>query len=173
MRSLLSIGLLLLVGNAAAREAPPVSSRPAAEVEQQVLELVNQARVRGHVCGGERFAPAAPLVISGKLHRAARGHARDMAKRNYFEHRSPDGRSPKDRVQREGYRLLLTGENIAFGPETAAEVVNGWLGSPGHCANIMDPRFREMGVAVSLGGKRGHFYWVQELGQPAPEARSR
>ena len=166
MRSLLYIGLLLLAGTTAAREAPP-SSLPAPAVQQQVLELVNQARARGRVCGAERFGPAAPLVISDKLYRAARVHARDMARRNYFEHQGRDGRSPKDRVQREGYRLLLTGENIAFGPETAAEVVSGWLGSPGHCANIMDPRFREMGVAVALGRKRGHFYWVQELGNPA------
>jgi uncharacterized protein YkwD len=166
MRSLLLIGLLL-AGATAAREAPPISSRPPAEVQQQVLELVNQARARSRACGSERFSPAAPLVISGKLYRAARGHARDMARRNYFEHQGRDGRSPKDRVQDEGYRLLLTGENIAFGPETASEVVNGWLGSPGHCANIMHPRFREMGVAVALGRQRGHFYWVQELGNPA------
>ena len=63
-----------------------------------------------------------------------------------------------------GYRPRLTGENIAFGPESVEEVVAGWLASPGHCANIMDPRFREMGVAVALGRKRGHFYWVQDLG---------
>jgi uncharacterized protein YkwD len=91
-----------------------------------------------------------------------------MARRNYFEHQGRDGSSPRDRVLREGYKLRLTGENIAFGPQTAAEVVAGWLGSPGHCANIMEPRFSDMGVAVSLGSKRGHYYWVQELGSPAP-----
>jgi uncharacterized protein YkwD len=167
MRASLSLLMLLLAGNAFAREAPPVSSQPAARVQQQVLDLVNEARARGRSCGAERFGPAAPLVVSEKLYRAARGHARDMARHNYFEHQGRDGRSPKDRVEGEGYRLRLTGENIAFGPESAAEVVKGWLGSPGHCANIMDPRFREMGVAVSVGRKRGHFYWVQELGNPA------
>ncbi len=131
------------------------------------MKLVNQARTRGRTCGNGQFAPSAPLLVSDKLYRAARTHASDMARRNYFEHRGRDGSSPKDRVQREGYRLRLTGENIAFGPETAAEVVDGWLASPGHCANIMDPRFREMGVAVALGSRRGHFYWVQELGTPA------
>jgi uncharacterized protein YkwD len=162
------IAALMLTGGALAREALPVSSQPAAKVQQQVLDLVNAARARGRVCGKERFAPAAPLEISDRLHRAARRHARDMARHDYFEHAGRDGRSPKDRVQAEGYRLLLTGENIAFGPETADEVVKGWLGSPGHCANIMDPRFREMGVAVAQGRRRGHFYWVQELGNPAP-----
>jgi uncharacterized protein YkwD len=168
MRWQTCIAAALLTGSALAREATPVSGLPADQVQQQVLELVNKARARGRTCGKEQYAPAAALVISGKLYRAARWHARDMARRNYFEHQGRDGSSPKDRVQREGYRLRLTGENIAFGPETAAEVVAGWLASPGHCANIMDPRFRDMGVAVSLGRKRGYFYWVQELGLPAP-----
>lgn len=168
MRWLPCIVAILLPFAASAREAPPVSSLPPAQVQHQVLQLVNQARARGRTCGKQQFAPSSPLLLSEKLYRAARSHARDMARLNYFEHQGRDGSSPKDRVQREGYKLRLTGENIAFGPETAAEVVDGWLGSPGHCANIMDPRFRDMGVAVSLGNKRGHFYWVQELGLPAP-----
>ncbi|MET0280493.1 MAG: CAP domain-containing protein [Steroidobacteraceae bacterium] len=155
-----------LMGNVLAGERPPVSTEPPAAVQQRVLELVNQARARGRACGGERFAGAPPLLVSEPLHRAARAHARDMARRGYFDHVSRDGRTPKQRVQAEGYRLRLTGENIAFGPESAAEVVAGWLGSPGHCANIMDPRFVHMGAAVAMGRKRGHFYWVQELGQP-------
>jgi uncharacterized protein YkwD len=157
----------LLGGAAFAATPPPVSSQPAAKVPLQVLELVNEARAAGRICGQQHFAPAAPLLLSDPLYRAARVHARDMARRNYFEHQGRDGSSPKDRVQREGYPLRLTGENIAFGPDSVAEVVDGWLGSPGHCANIMDPRFRDMGVAVALGNKRGYFYWVQELGEPA------
>lgn len=161
------IGVLLLGGVALAREAPPISSQPAAQVQQQVLELVNQARARGRVCGRELFGPALPVSASERLQRAARGHARDMARRSYFEHEGSDGSSPRDRVQRSGYKFRLTGENIAFGPESAAEVVNGWLASEGHCANIMNPHFRHMGVAVAQGKKRGHFYWVQEFGAPA------
>jgi uncharacterized protein YkwD len=168
MRWQTCIAATLLTVTAFAREATPVSSLPGDQVQQQVLELVNRARARGRSCGQEQYAPANALVISDKLYRAARAHARDMARRNYFAHQGRDGKSPKDRVQREGYQLRLTGENIAFGPETAAEVVAGWLASPGHCANIMEPRFRDMGVAVSQGKKRGHFYWVQELGLPAP-----
>jgi uncharacterized protein YkwD len=150
---------------AISREAD-VTGNPA-YVEQRVLELVNKARAQGQVCGTERFGPAPPLQISDALSEAARRHAWDMARRSYFEHASPNGRTPKDRVQEAGYLLRLTGENIAFGPETAEEVVKGWLGSPGHCANMMDPRFRDMGAAVAKGRKRGHFYWVQEFGQPA------
>ena len=90
-----------------------------------------------------------------------------MAARSYFDHHAPDGSEPRDRVRRTGYRWMLIGENIAFGPDTAEEVVAGWLASPGHCANIMDARFRDMGSAVAKGRKRGYFYWVQDFGQPA------
>lgn len=165
MRPLFLI-VALSAGAVFAREAPPISSQPAAAVQKQVLELVNQARARGHLCGRERFGPALPVGISDQLYRAARGHARDMAKRSYFEHEGSDGSSPRDRVERAGYKFHLTGENIAFGPQTAAEVVSGWLDSAGHCANIMNPHFRDMGVAVVQGNKRGHFYWVQEFGAP-------
>lgn len=143
----------------------PATAR-SAEVRERVLELVNRARARDRQCGRELFSPADPLSMSGPLQSAATAHARDMARHGYFEHRARDGSEPKDRVRRAGYRPRLTGENIAFGPESAEEVVSGWLASPGHCANIMDPRFREMGVAVAQGRQRGHFYWVQTLGAP-------
>ncbi len=167
MRWIPLLGALLATAAAVARDASPVSSLPAARVQQQVLERVNQARAQGRTCGRVHFGPTAPLRVSDKLYRAARIHAGDMARHGYFEHEGRDGSSPKTRVQRQKYRLRLIGENIAFGPESAAEVVSGWLGSPGHCANIMDPRFRDMGVAVALGRKPGHFYWSQELGEPA------
>ncbi len=63
-----------------------------------------------------------------------------------------------------GYRDTLVGENIAYGPTSADEVVAGWLHSPGHCENIMDPRFVEMGLALAPGqGSRRGLYWDQEL----------
>ena len=89
-----------------------------------------------------------------------------MARRKYFEHEGRDGSQPKDRVQRAGYKSRLTGENIALGPESAEEVVKGWLDSPGHCANIMDARFQDIGVGVATGRGRGQIYWVQNFGAP-------
>ena len=71
-----------------------------------------------------------------------------------------------DRVLRAGYQPRLTGENIAYGPESAEEVVAGWLASPGHCANIMDSRFQDIGVGLATGRKRGQIYWVQTFGAP-------
>ncbi len=89
-----------------------------------------------------------------------------MARNDYFEHTGLDGSVPKERLARLGYSSRLTGENIAYAPESAEEVVSGWLASPGHCANIMEPRFREMGIAVAVGRKRGAIYWVQDLAEP-------
>jgi uncharacterized protein YkwD len=137
-----------------------------ADVSERVVELVNAARSNGRRCGSERFPAAPSLSVSQKLDKAADGHARDMAKRKFFEHRGSDGSQPKDRVLRTGYQPRLTGENIAYGPESAEEVVEGWLASPGHCANIMDSRFQNIGIGLATGRKRGQIYWVQTFGAP-------
>jgi uncharacterized protein YkwD len=140
---------------------PPSQARVLAA---RVLALVNEVRARGTRCGTRNFAPAPPVASSGTLAGVALGHATDMAAHDYFEHEDRAGRSPADRVRAVGYREQLVGENIAYGPSSADEVVRGWLDSPGHCENIMDPRFEEMGIAYAPGrtAKRG-LYWVQEL----------
>jgi uncharacterized protein YkwD len=137
-----------------------------AAVRARVVELVNAARSHARKCGRERYPAAPPLGVSRDLNDAAADHARDMARKKYFEHRGRDGSEPKDRVLRAGYKSRLTGENIALGPESAEEVVAGWLDSPGHCANIMDARFQDIGVGVATGRGRGQIYWVQNFGTP-------
>jgi len=137
-----------------------------ASVRARVLELVNAARNNSRECGSIRFAAAPPLSASRELNGAATGHARDMARRKFFDHRGADGSQPKDRVLRAGYQPRLTGENIAFGPESAEEAVDGWLASPGHCANIMDARFQHIGIGLATGRGRGQIYWVQTFGAP-------
>jgi uncharacterized protein YkwD len=133
----------------------------------RALQLVNEIRARGARCGDRSFAPAPPVKLSPTLAGVALGHADDMAKHNYFEHEDLSGRSPADRVRAVGYQEKLVGENIAYGPKSAEEVVQGWLDSPGHCENIMDPRFAEMGIAFAAGqaARRGLF-WVQLLVAP-------
>jgi uncharacterized protein YkwD len=133
----------------------------------RTLELVNEVRARGTHCGDHSFGPAPPVRLSGTLADVAQGHATDMAAHNYFEHEDLAGHSPADRVRAVGYREKLVGENIAYGPKSAEEVVQGWLDSPGHCENIMDPRFAEMGVAYAAGqASRRGLYWVQLLAAP-------
>jgi uncharacterized protein YkwD len=143
----------------ASSQAPVLASR--------ALELVNEVRARGTRCGDHSFGPAPPVKLSGTLADVASGHALDMAQHGYFEHEDLSGHSPADRVRAVGYREKLVGENIAYGPKSADEVVQGWLDSPGHCENIMDPRFAEMGIAYAPGqaSKRG-LYWVQLLAAP-------
>ncbi len=133
----------------------------------RALQLVNDARARGARCGQKSFGPAPPVTLSGPLAEVALGHANDMALHDYFEHQDLAGHSPADRVRAIGYRETLVGENIAYGPQSAEEVVQGWLDSPGHCENIMDPRFSQMGLAFSAGqASRRGLYWVQLLAAP-------
>jgi uncharacterized protein YkwD len=160
-----ALASVALTSAASASEA--VAGRDAgATVRARVVQLVNTARSKSRKCGTTRFAAAPPLVVSRPLDDAADGHARAMARKQFFDHRGRDGSQPKDRVLRAGYQPRLTGENIAYGPESAEEVVAGWLASPGHCANIMDSRFRDIGVGLAIGRKRGRIYWVQEFGAP-------
>ena len=150
---------------ASAYAVPPRSSAPM--LASRALQLVNEVRARGARCGERSFAPAPPVRLSGTLAGVAFGHATDMAQHGYFEHQDRAGHSPADRVRASGYREKLVGENIAYGPKSADEVVQGWLDSPGHCENIMDPRFAEMGIAYAQGRASKHgLYWVQLLAAP-------
>ena len=159
----------------AARPVPPVESAPAAApraapaavLANQALQLVNDVRARGARCGERNFPPARALALSGTLANVAFGHAADMAEHDYFEHRDLNGQLPADRVRAVGYREKVVGENIAYGPKSVDEVVQGWLDSPAHCENIMDPRFAEMGIAYATGRSGRHgLYWVQVLAEP-------
>lgn len=156
----------LVVAQVPAQADTVVGKASTRQVIDRVVALVNKARSEGRRCGNETFPPTAPLATAPPLHLAAQSHASDMAQRNYFEHKGKDGREPRDRVREAGYKSRLSGENIAFGPESAEEVVTGWLNSPGHCANIMDARFRHTGVGVSSARQAGHIYWVQTFGSP-------
>jgi uncharacterized protein YkwD len=145
---------------------PPAEGDMAA-MAQQVLQLVNQARAGARRCGGRGFRPAPPVKANAALTLAAQRHARDMARQNYFSHEAPDGSTPPERATRAGYGWRKVGENIAAGQSSAQEVVAGWLKSPGHCENIMDPAYTEMGLAYALAknGDQG-IYWVQVFGTP-------
>jgi uncharacterized protein YkwD len=143
---------------AARRDVSPasVSTNPAAPVQQQVLSLVNQNRRRGG-CGD--------LSLDRRLILAAYGHAADMARRGYFAHESPNGDGAGDRVSETGYEWRRYGENIARGPDSAYEVVDGWMHSPEHRENIMDCQLHEMGIGLAFSPDRMP-YWVQDFATP-------
>jgi uncharacterized protein YkwD len=117
----------------------------------------------------EAVKAAPPLSLSEVLGRAARTQADDMARHGSLSHAGSDGSTPAERATRAGYRWKLVGENIAAGQPTAEQVVAGWLESPGHCANIMDPAYAEMGVAFAYEARsEKDIYWSQVFGTPAP-----
>lgn len=132
-----------------------------------VLDLVNRARASARICGDRRFNAAKPLRWNDTLAQAALAHAEDMARNNYFSHDGRDGSNPAQRVTLAGYRYRATGENIAAGHMEPETVVAGWIKSPGHCANLMNGAYTEMGVAYAVEQKSAMgVYWVQEFGTP-------
>jgi uncharacterized protein YkwD len=94
-------------------------------------------------------------------------HSRDMANRNYFSHEAKDGSKADGRAKRVGYNWRRIGENIATGQGSSKQTMSGWLASPGHCANIMNRNFTEMGAAYAVNPKSDTtIYWTQVFGTP-------
>lgn len=135
-----------------------VSIASVAETQEQMLQLVNQARSQERLCGDKHFSAAPPLKLNKLLQSAAEKHAKDMAEKNYFDHYGLDGRDPFERIEDEGYEYSDAAENIHKGSKNAQSAINRWLKSPGHCANMMNPKLKELGMA---GYKD---YWVQVFG---------
>jgi uncharacterized protein YkwD len=152
------------------RQPAPVAPRavaPAQAAGRRILDLINQARAAPRTCGNERFNAAPPLRWNEMLADSSLRHSEDMARNNYFAHNSRDGTASWDRVERAGYRYRTTGENIAGGQQSPEEAVAGWIKSPGHCANLMNPEFVDMGAAVAVNRRSSlGLYWTQEFGAP-------
>ena len=134
---------------------------------QRVLNLVNQARATRRYCGSTMFNAARPVRWNNVLAESSRVHAEDMAHHNYFSHNGRDGSDPAQRVERAGYNYRTTGENIAAGQMKPEDAMKAWLDSPDHCANLMNPAFIDMGVAVAVDARSDMgVYWTQIFGAP-------
>ncbi len=134
-----------------------------------VLARINQVRAGGANCGADGvFGAAAAVTWNDKLTVAAEGHSQDMAAKDYFSHTSADGRTLADRVNATGYAWSTLGENIAAGYPSVNAVMDGWIASPGHCANLMNAGFAEVGVVCVPGvaGDTFSTYWTMDLGRP-------
>lgn len=150
----------------AAPFAPPVSDAASA-VSRRVLELINEARSRAHTCGRKRFPATTQLQRVVALDRAALAHAQDMAANSYIGHKGRDGSLPADRVTRVGYAWASVAENVAAGHTSAEEVVDAWLASPGHCANLMSSRYTHTGVAYAVTPvSKKEIFWAQVFAAP-------
>jgi uncharacterized protein YkwD len=134
---------------------------------QRLLEQINSARAQARQCGSQSFAAATPLAWNAPLALAAESHSRVMANGNFFSHKGRDGSTPGDRAELAGYSGRQIGENIAAALDTPRKVVDGWLTSPGHCANLMNPQFRELGAAYAVDPKSdAGIYWTALFGAP-------
>ncbi|KTB62394.1 hypothetical protein AO067_17870 [Pseudomonas viridiflava ICMP 13104] len=132
---------------------------------QKVLEMINTARTQARQCGAQSYAATTPLAWNLTLGTAAQSHSQAMANNNFFDHKDREGRTPGDRAELAGYVGQQVGENIAAGQDTARKVVDGWLASPGHCANLMNPGFRELGAAYAMDPKSdAGIYWTAMFG---------
>jgi uncharacterized protein YkwD len=133
---------------------PPATTQPPppadASAQDQVVSLTNAARQQAG-CG--------PLSVDGSITAAAQAHASDMAARGYFEHTNLEGVTFDQRMRNSGYSRPGA-ENIARGATTAKVVVDMWMNSPGHRANILNCELRTIGVGLDRNG----FYWVQDFG---------
>jgi uncharacterized protein YkwD len=134
---------------------------------QKLLEQLNAARGKARQCGSQTFAAATPLVWNATLGSTAEAHSRAMANGNFFDHQDPDGRTPGDRAELAGYSGQQVGENIAAGLDSVSKVLDGWLASPSHCANLMNPQFSELGAAYANDPKSdAGIYWTAVFGAP-------
>ena len=120
-------------------------------LENEVVRLVNVQRSRNGL---------GPLVANAELSRVARIKSQDMINKRYFSHYSPTYGSPFQMMQAFGIRFYSAGENIAMGQRTPSEVMNSWMNSAGHKANILNVNFKEIGVGAARDSS-GSLYWTQ------------
>lgn len=125
----------------------------ASEQAQAVLKIVNQERSKQGLKA---------LILDKQLNKVAQLKAEDMKKNNYFDHNSPTLGSPFDLMRSQGVSYRTAGENIAAGQQSAQAVMESWMNSSGHRANILNGNYTKLGVGFATGGSYGT-YWVQEF----------
>ncbi|MET7762689.1 CAP domain-containing protein [Streptomyces sp. NPDC005393] len=134
--------------------ARPFTADALMRLASEVVALTNAERAAA------RLAPLAP---DPRLTTAAQAHSDDMVARDFYAHTGPEGHQPWDRARAAGAPHRGIGENIACGQRSPAEVVRGWMDSPGHRANILKPDFTHIGVGYATGSRAGT-YWTQVFG---------
>jgi uncharacterized protein YkwD len=125
-------------------------------VREAMLAAINDQR---------KAAGQPPLTLDARLNEAAQKHAEDMLARTYYSHEGLEGSQPRGRVRAAGYEPDIIGENIAAGHTDVAEVMDAWLHSPGHRRNILEGRFKNLGIGVAVGSyeHRYQILWVQDF----------
>ena len=136
---------------------PAPASQPASSgysaFQNEVVRLVNVERSKNGL---------AALTADSLLMKTAAVKSQDMAKNNYFSHTSPTYGSPFDLMKQYGVSYRAAGENIAMGQTSPAQVMDGWMNSAGHRANILNSSFTKIGVGVAQNAS-GQYYWTQHF----------
>lgn len=130
------------------------------------LARINQLRAAGADCRSEgTFAPAAALTWSAALTQSAEVQSQDMVANNFFSHTGSNGSTLSSRVDATGYTWSSLGENIAAGYPTVDAVMTGWMASDGHCANLMNANFNQVGLVCVPGTAADTYntYWTMDL----------
>lgn len=153
----------VIVGHTLTQSGPNVFL--AAVVRSDVISYTEEARV------GEG---AGALVENEALDAAAQAKANDMAAKGYFSHVGPDGTQPWAWIEHAGYDYVYAGENLAVRFNESKDVVNAWMASPAHRANIVKPQYKEIGVGLASGVYKGSpaTFVVQYFGSPAKPTAS-
>ena len=138
---------------------PVILIEGAGDFERMVVE-VNKLRESGCRCGNTNMPPVGLLQWNDRLASAAAQHNLDMAETGELNHTGSDGSNAGDRLERNGYRWRSYGENIASGFTSMSAVLQAWIDSPGHCRNIMNESFEEIGI-----DRQGN-YWTQVFASP-------
>ena len=149
---------------------------------QEYLSVINAARAEARDCGNHGSFPAAdPVTWSTQLYKAAYEHSQDLSTSNTFDHLGsgtisdwtgyPQNKQSvfSERITNHGYVWARISENLSAGTywDTAQEAVDSWIGSPGHCANLMDSGVTEVGMALSINTNAAYVhYWTQNFGRP-------
>jgi|SRR5690606_33170048 len=164
---LLMVVIILAAGACSRQDIVPEPETPDNDTETTgnynvdktvLLQLVNDVRKTGCNCGSTAMPPVNAVSWNDLLAKAAYDHSADMNAQDYFSHTGADGSSPGTRITATGYRWRSYGENIAKGYSNENAVMQGWLNSEGHCKNIMNASFKEMGAG------RDGAYWTQVFG---------
>jgi uncharacterized protein YkwD len=141
-------GSVVVEGGPASRPHPPDVPSGGTTYAESIVDAMNRERAAHGLV---------PLRLEPRLSLAAEDRVADMMRKRYFDHVSPDGINPFTWVRQRGYRYRLVGENLALGYRSSQSVVNGWMNSPGHRANILESGFDEVGIAfVNESPQRGY-----------------
>ncbi|WP_448216103.1 CAP domain-containing protein [Endozoicomonas sp. 2B-B] len=144
-----------------------VLDQPTQGFANQVLTAVNAIRSKPQVCGNTVMRAVGRLRWNYSLEAAAFKHATDMANKDFMSHIGSDGSEINQRIEAQGYRWSAFAENVAIGAHNLDALLNGWMSSPGHCNNIMNPNVIEMGVSfVENPSGRFRIYWAQVFASP-------